>query len=342
LYGLYVYIRAMINKRTGSYLFFTGFIIFLACIVNDVLYVNLVADTVPLFYAGLAIFAVILSIILSKQFAEIFYVLEITNKQLATANKTLGMMNEDIQQKNTELKKINQELDSFVNRTSHDLRAPLSSVTGVTNLMENETNVTTLHDYAVLQKRTLQRMDDLINDIIDFSKNKRLQLALEEINFSAIVNDALEDHKHAKNAAELQILVEVQQSKRFVSDARRVSTIINNLISNAIKYADLSKSKPCVGVSIEVTDHVATINVSDNGIGIEESKLSKIFTMFYRATSSATGSGLGLYIIKETVDKLNGSISIDSKIGEGTSIKIELPDKSSELYKKQVTSASTH
>jgi signal transduction histidine kinase len=326
-YGLYVYVSAAVKKRPGSYLFLAGFIIFLTTIINDVLYVNLIINTVPLFYAGLACFVLILSVMLSRQFVQTFFDLQVANNQLADANKSLSFMNDDIQQKNAELKKINHELDSFVHRTSHDLRAPLSSVTGITHLMESENDISAIHGYAALQKKTLLRMDDLIKDIIDFSKNKRLKLILEEINFTDIINNSLEDHSHLKNAAEVCIEVEIHQHEKFISDARRIRTIVNNLLSNAIKYADLSKLKPCISITITVAANTANIEVLDNGIGIEEKKLNKIFTMFYRATSSSTGSGLGLYLVKETVEKLDGHISINSKKDEGTSIKLVIPNK---------------
>lgn len=330
-YGLYVYIKAFINKRPGSVLCTIGFVIFLATIINDVLYADLIIESVPLFYAGLLLFVLLLSIILSKQFAQIFADLEIANKQLAEVNNTLGMMNETMQQKNEELNKINNELDIFVHRTSHDLRAPLSSVAGMTYVMESETNVSTLHDYALLQQKTLQRMDDLIKDIIDFSKNKKMQLTLGEVDFAKLVESSLEDHSHAKNACDIRINVKVLQQRKFISDERRINAIINNLISNAIKYCDISKPDPKIDINVLVTETEASFEIIDNGIGIDEKHLQKIFTMFYRATSNASGSGLGLYIIQQTVEKLGGKINFESKKGEGTTIKINIPDKSNEL-----------
>lgn len=321
LYGLYVFIKAARKKRPGSRLFLIGFIIFLAAIINDVLYVNLLVDTVPLFYAGLVVFVFKLSFVLTRQSAQTFVDLEKVNKQL-------GMMNNEIQEKNVQLEKLNQELDLFVHRTSHDLRAPLSSVTGVTYLMENETNIATLHDYTALQKKTLQRMDELIEDIIAISKNKTLNLTLEEINFSELVNNTIEDLSHVKNVEHIQIDSSINQTEKFVSDKRRIVTILNNLISNAIKYSDLIKPSPTINIKITVVNAQAYIEVSDNGIGIDENKIGKIFTMFYRATSNASGSGLGLYITKDTVEKINGNISLHSKKGEGTTVKVTLPDKS--------------
>ena len=325
-YGLYVYIRAAIYKRQGSLLFLTGFLIFLITIINDMLYVNLVMETVPLFYVGFLFFVVTLSVLLSRQFSHNLYDLQIANKKLSDFNEDLGVMNNKVNEKNEELKKINQELDSFVNRTSHDLRAPLHSVLGIIEAAREETNQKDLEQYFSMQEKTLKRMNNLINDIIDFSKNKRLRLDLKEIDFAKLVENALEDHSFMLNAQNIHKNINIKQYEKFVSDPRRISVVINNLISNAIKYADPSKEQQEITISITVADSMAVIEVADNGIGIEEQHLDKIFTLFYRATSRTTGSGLGLYIIKETVEKLNGYITISSKKGKGTIIKITVPD----------------
>jgi signal transduction histidine kinase len=271
-------------------------------------------------------FVVTLSILLSRQFAKTFFELQVANKKLSAVNDELALMNNEIQEKNTELKKINHELDSFVNRTSHDLRSPLNSVLGIVKVALEEKKVETIKGYLSVQEKTLDRMKWLINDIIDFSKNKRLQFALQEVNFEKLVQDALEDHSFLTNARNINKNIDIKQYEKFISDTRRINVIINNLVSNAIKYADITKEQPEITINILVADSMATIEVTDNGIGIEEQHLDKIFTLFYRATSSATGSGLGLYIIKETVEKLGGYVNLHSQKGEGTTIKINIPD----------------
>lgn len=326
LYGVYVYVKAAINKRPGSRLFLTGFLILLTTAVNDILYANMLIHTVPLLFAGLAFFIVILAVMLAKQFSENFYALRIANKQLSINNNELAVKNTEIEEKNAELKKINAEMDAFVNRTSHDLRAPLTSVLGITRLAKQEPVSESIQKYLSMQEKTLIRMDSLISDIIDFSKNKRLDLELKEIDFEQMVKHSLEDHAFLYNAHQIEKKTDIKQYEKFVSDPRRVNIIINNLISNAIKYADLSKPIPEISVTISVADNMATIEVADNGIGIEEKHLDKIFTLFYRITNSTTGSGLGLYIIKETVEKLGGYVIINSRKGDGTTIKVMLPN----------------
>jgi signal transduction histidine kinase len=331
-YGLYVYTIAAVKKRHGSILFLAGFCVFLITIINDVLYVNYIIDTTYLFYVGLAFFGVTLFILLSQQFVHMFYELQKLNSEILSGNKELARMNNEISKKNEELNKINYELDSFVNRTSHDLKAPLNSVLGIITTAKKEINVNLLHEYLSLQEKTLRRMNNLIQDIIDFSKNKRLRLDLKEIDFKEIVIHGLEDHAYMSNAPKVKKNIEINHYEKFVSDARRISVIINNLVSNAIKYADVAKAQPEMGIKITVADSAATIEVTDNGIGIEEKNLDNIFTLFYSFTNSVSGSGLGLYIVKETTEKLNGYITVNSKKGQGTTIKIVLPDMGHNLY----------
>ena len=133
------------------------------------------------------------------------------------------------------------------------------------------------------------------------------------------------------NAQSIKKNVEINQHEKFISDPRRINVIVNNLISNAIKYSNLSDAQPEINIKVSVADSMATIQVDDNGLGIEEQHLDKIFVLFYRITSSTTGSGLGLYIVKETVEKLKGYITINSKKDKGTNIKIILPDMGHEL-----------
>ena len=144
-----------------------------------------------MFYIGLASFCITLSILLSRQFVQIFYDLQVANRKLSVANKELDIMNNQIKEKNEELKEINYELDKFVNRTSYDLKAPLISVLKIIDAAEEEKDVGKLHTYFLMQKKTLNRISNLVKDIINFSNNKRLQLDLREIDFAELVNQCV-------------------------------------------------------------------------------------------------------------------------------------------------------
>ena len=106
----------------------------------------------------------------------------------------------------------------------------------------------------------------------------------------------------------------------------KVMLILNNIISNSIRYRNGKDT--LVKINVEVTDHKAIVSIADNGRGIGKEHLNNVYKMFYRATDEGAGSGLGLYIVKETMDKLNGSIEIESELGAGTTVKLEIPELS--------------
>lgn len=109
------------------------------------------------------------------------------------------------------------------------------------------------------------------------------------------------------------------------TDLYRLRVVLTNLIANAIKYADLTKGKPFVNVSFENRVDKKVIVVKDNGIGIEKDQLPKIFDMFYRASVTSCGSGLGLYIVQESIKKLNYDIEVQSTFGEGSTFSVVIP-----------------
>jgi signal transduction histidine kinase len=128
--------------------------------------------------------------------------------------------------------------------------------------------------------------------------------------------------------------IELHGDTDFYSDNYRLSLIVNNLVSNAIKYADPSKNDSFIKITIVVDAKKASITFRDNGIGIEDNYTQKVFNMFFRATTKNEGAGLGLFIVKEAVDKLEGKIDLESKSGEGTVFKIEIPNLVNQQMKK--------
>lgn len=118
----------------------------------------------------------------------------------------------------------------------------------------------------------------------------------------------------------------IVEKEKFVSDKRRVNVVLNNLISNAIKYQDLLKKDSFVKIDIQTSKEHVIIEVKDNGIGMTEVAKGKIFEMFYRASKQSTGSGLGLYIVKETIDKLSASITVESEKGVGSKFTVIIPN----------------
>jgi signal transduction histidine kinase len=327
LYGQYVYIRAVKNNRPGSIYFLTGFIVLFVAIINDILYNNLIIQTGNLIYFGLFILVISQAIALSRQFFWAYSKRGILNKKLEAINVELNQKNIDINEANKELKLLNSELDILVSRTSHDLRSPITSVVALIHIIKDEKDASKRNTYLDMQRRTLHRLNFLITDILDFSRNKRSHLKFEQVDFSELLNSALQDHRFADNSSHIERIAEVNQDGIFITDKTRINMILYNLISNALKYHDASKSNPYLKVSINTTHENAEIKVTDNGSGIDKEHLKNIFTMFYQADDSSTGTGLGLYIVNEAVEKLQGKIIVDSKLGEGTTFTVLIPNK---------------
>ncbi len=226
---------------------------------------------------------------------------------------------------NEELIKINKELDSFVYSVSHNLRAPLMSVLGLLDLAQNENNSVVINQYHEMMKSSVHKLDETLKEILEYSRNSRQGLVVDQINFERLINDNFERMQFMPGYERISKEINLDGHTQFYSDSYRLSLILNNLISNAIKYADPQKDS-FIHIKIQVDNHKAFIIFRDNGIGIDKNYVDKVFNMFFRATSKNEGAGLGLYIVKEAIEKLEGKIYLESQSGEGTLFKIELPN----------------
>lgn len=230
-----------------------------------------------------------------------------------------------VEKSNKELRKVNSELDRFVYSASHDLRAPLASILGLVSVARLDTQEN-MHDYLTKIELSIQRLDGFIHDIIDFSRNARTELDSSRIDFHQLVTEVVSDLKYLDEKNKIEHIVEIQGSSEFFSDKKRLLIILRNLISNSIKYQNPNISNPFIKVAVNISSSVAVLHVSDNGMGIGEAHLEKVFNMFYRGHQSNKGSGLGLYIVKETVERIQGTIKVASTPDKGTTFTIILPN----------------
>lgn len=230
-----------------------------------------------------------------------------------------------IVKRNEELIKVNTELDRFVYSASHDLRAPLTSILGLVTLARMDKDTPT-DSYLKRIEISIHKLDVFIRDIIDFSRNARVEIKTEVINFKKIIEEVIDNLKYLNEGNLIEPTITINGTEPFVTDPKRLSIILNNLISNAFKYFNPEESKPHIIIQVHHTKNYCTITIADNGIGIPSGHLEHIFKMFYRAHEESKGSGLGLYIVKETVEKLNGKIQVQSTVGKGTVFDIRLPN----------------
>lgn len=232
-------------------------------------------------------------------------------------------VNKMLAAKNEELKKTNAELDRFVYSVSHELRSPLLSIHGIIDILKQKESLSDSGN-QLLQMiiSSIDRLDDSIVEILDYSRNARFDIEHTELDLESILQQITSDLQHL---APVSFNINFETSSLVKSDKFRLITILKNTISNAVKYRKPNQSDCFVNISVKQLNNVIEIMVADNGIGISERNLPKIFDMFYRATSSVAGTGLGLYICKEMITKLGGSITLESQLGIGTTVKIYIP-----------------
>ncbi len=229
--------------------------------------------------------------------------------------------------KNKELEKMNQELSRFVYSASHDLKAPVKTLLGLLSLTESEEDRREAMFHLFSQ--SIKQLDNVINGITDFYKNHSFNISLSKIDFKLLFDESIVNNQNTLPAPfeDVKFIIDINEHYPFISDSFRIALIINNLMSNAIKYQQPDSTNKWVRFSIDCDAKHLKITIEDNGIGIAEQYQHKVYNMFYRANTQSSGSGIGLYIVKETVNKLEGTITLYSKEGEGTKFEIVLPNQ---------------
>lgn len=225
-----------------------------------------------------------------------------------------------------ELKKMNQELERFVYSASHDLKAPLRSIMGIVNIAKTETQDEKQALYLDMIYRSASKLSNFINDLTNFSRNSRLEVLHQKIDFNEILQETMESMSYMDSAHNFEVNATFE-GLPFYSDISRLKIIFSNLISNAIKYQrNDSKIIPKLDLTVTVSKSKAMLIFADNGEGIPAEHQKSVFKMFYRASERSQGSGLGLFIIKEVVKKLNGKIKLESVPNQGTTFTLTIPN----------------
>jgi len=233
-----------------------------------------------------------------------------------------------IKEQNEHLTKANREIDSFVYSVSHNLRSPLASVLGLVRIARHEmaTQAFDPARYFNLIEHSILKLDDTIKEILKYSKNERTEVSIEKIDLPALMADCLERIQYLKGFDKLEKMIHTSNNVPFYSDLYRLKIILSNLFSNSVNFMDENKTPNILTVNMSTDSKQATFEIMDNGIGIEAQSLPNIFNMFYRGTIKSDGAGLGLYVVREMVMKLGGTISVSSEPGIQTTFTISIPN----------------
>jgi signal transduction histidine kinase len=262
------------------------------------------------------------------------------NQEVEIRTRKLKESQLKLQQQNKELLQINKSLDHFTSAVSHDIKSPLNSSIGLLDLLDDSYNKEELLHFIGMVTGNLKKLRVFVQELIEISRNANQSIRSEAVDLAGLITDifAINDTDDYSKRVDKRLVI--QDHVPFYGDPSRMNVIFSNLISNAVKYQNTKEEHPFCDVRIDVLEDEAIITVKDNGRGIPKKHQEQIFEMFYRADTSVNGTGLGLFLVKEVVDKLGGSIKLNSDESSGSAFYITLPNSYSASPKKRGDEAS--
>jgi signal transduction histidine kinase len=230
-----------------------------------------------------------------------------------------------------ELKTVNEIKDKFYAIVAHDLRGPFHSFLNVSELLALEIETLSTEEIKTLSRElnlALKKQFSLLTSLLDWTRlqSKKFHLNLETFLLSTLLNEVMETLMFMSKQKEIELINNIADDIVVSADKYMLKLVLNNLISNSIKFTN---RKGNIKISAYKQEGIVTIKVADNGIGIAEEYLSHIFAQDVRYSTDGTekesGSGLGLILCKEIVEKHSGTIEVKSRVGEGTTFSFTLP-----------------
>jgi PAS domain S-box-containing protein len=239
--------------------------------------------------------------------------------------RTWGVQTDITERKRTEreLLETNQELDTFFYKASHDLKGPLASVMGIVNLARMENHEGVIEKYFNMIESSVKRLDETLLDLIELARTRKGSGKFSVINVKELVDEILYSLKHLSNFDQINFEIRIDAAIEITADKVLMLSVFQNLIHNAINYCN--QSNPWIRIQVEETDDGIELIVGDNGEGIAEKVKDKVFEMFYRGHADSHGSGLGLFIVKNALEKMGGKIRFESEKEKGAVFYVSIP-----------------
>jgi PAS domain S-box-containing protein len=259
---------------------------------------------------------------------------KIAEKALRDSYDRYRLLTEELKTTNAELTNANEELEQFTSIVSHDLQEPVRTIQSFLQLIDiklGEEQTTDLKVYIGKAVNAANRMKDLIKNLLNYSQLSRGEIVKEEVNVNDILVEAMQNIRTSIDINKAEITID-NDVKTIYADRIQVVQLLQNLISNALKFTDARR--PEINIRAGSENGFVKFAVSDNGIGIAETDRGKVFEIFRRlhTTKHYPGTGIGLSICKKIVDRHNGKIWVDSKVGKGTTFYFTLEQE----FKPQV------
>ncbi len=219
------------------------------------------------------------------------------------------------------------ELDTFIYRSSHDLKGPLASLQGLLNVAKSEIKDANTMQYLNLIERSVLHLDTILMDLLNITKITQGSLTIVDINLKEIVTNIISSFENLPEHQNIEWTLNFDDCPMLQLDKSLINNIFQNLILNAIKYRDKDKITSIINIKTTCLENQLIVKIEDNGEGIPDNLQRNVFDMFFRGNTKSTGTGLGLYIVKNAVEKLGGKILLESEAKKGSIFTIYLPVK---------------
>lgn len=236
----------------------------------------------------------------------------------------------DITEKKLQEQKImtlREELDMFIYHASHELKSPLTTILGIAYLLKRDKfDADAVNEYSDMIEDRARYLEGLFKELTHIHFNNQTGLVPDEVDFSSILNSILKElsPRHPNVQVNYDLLIK----HPFFSDTPRIKIVLKNLISNAFKFQRSTSPGQYISIIIVTNQNGATISVQDNGIGIDRKVQDNLFKIFFKGSDiSKRGYGVGLYLTRTIVEKMGGSVSVDSSKGRGSTFFVRLPDQ---------------
>lgn len=268
--------------------------------------------------------------VLNREIAEQKEELQLQTEELAESNQMIARINESLEQKiemrTSELKQAYKELDTFFYRSSHDFRRPITTFLGLAEVAKITLKDGNALDLFNKVAETATNLDRLLLKLQGISELGMHQMAFKEILVRELIDQALSFLQPEIEARNIKCTLKVTSSGvSFYSYPPLIKLVIENLIENAVYFS--AKDNPSMSIEAQIKEDGLSLVVADNGQGILPDYQAQIFEMYFRANENSKGNGLGLYIVKKIIARLNGAISFESEYGTGSTFAIFIPNE---------------
>ncbi|MBI3482244.1 MAG: HAMP domain-containing histidine kinase, partial [Bacteroidetes bacterium] len=261
--------------------------------------------------------------------------LMLTNEKLGLAQAKLEGFNRDLmatvdsrtkelEQANRELKALNHEMDDFIYKSSHDMKGPLVRLLGICHVALMDVEEKKAREYFDLLKTTSLQLNDIFDRLKTVVRINNIEMRKEKIYFDLIVEKIRNRLKSVPGYFEISFDVKIEDNFDFYSDEFLIETIFFNMMENAVKFQKNPGENNFIKIRVKKKSKIL-ISFADNGIGIKESEREHLFEMFSKAALEHHNVGLGLYIVKQSLKKLGGTIKLERREDSITKFVLKLP-----------------